>query len=83
MKILLEPDTAGSTLKYAYRVVSINITVRRGLMPKQITEEEQIELILGTIALGKRSEVKKNLIYLKTELGGCFVAVENKEEDNA
>ena len=28
-------------------------------MPKQITEEEQIELILGTIALGKRSGVKK------------------------
>lgn len=52
-------------------------------MPKQITEEEQIELILGTIALGKRSEVKKNLMYLKTELGGCFVAVENKEEEES
>lgn len=50
-------------------------------MPKQLTEEEQIELILGTIELGKRSNVKKNLMYLKTELGGCFVAVEEEDED--
>ena len=51
-------------------------------MAKQLTEEDQINLILGTIELGKRKEVKKNLMYLKTELGGCFVAVEEEEENN-
>lgn len=50
-------------------------------MSERLTEEEQIELILGTIELGRRSEVKKNLVYMKTELGGCFVAVEREEEN--
>ena len=49
-------------------------------MAKQLTEDEQIALILGTIELGKRKEVKKNLMYLKTELGGTFVAVEEEDE---
>lgn len=48
-------------------------------MPNKLTEEEQIALILGTIELGKRAEVRRNLRYMKTELGGCFVAVEEKE----
>ena len=50
-------------------------------MPKQLTEEEQIALILGTIELGKRKEVKKNLRYVMTALGGTFVTVEQEDED--
>ena len=48
-------------------------------MGTKLTEEEQIALILGTIELGKRKEIKKNLMYLKTELGGCWVSVPNPE----
>lgn len=51
-------------------------------MPRQLTEEEQIERILGTIELGKRSDVRKNLVYMKTALGGCFVSVEEEEESD-
>jgi hypothetical protein len=56
---------------------------RRKVMSKQLTEEEQIALILGTIELGKRKEVKKNLRYVMTALGGTFVAVEQEDEDES
>lgn len=50
-------------------------------MSKQLTEEEQIALILGTIEIGKRKDAKKNLRYIMTALGGTFVTVEEGEED--
>ena len=53
-----------------------------GEMDNQLTEEEQVALILGTIELGKRAQVKKNLRYIKTALGGTFVAVEGEEEND-
>lgn len=52
-------------------------------MSRQLTAEEQINLILGTIELGKRKEAKKNLRYIMTELGGTFVSVEEEDEDEA
>ena len=50
-------------------------------MSKQLTVDEQIALILGTIELGKRREAKRNLRYIMTELGGTFVAEEVQDED--
>lgn len=53
-------------------------------MPKELTDEEQLDLILATIELGKKREVKKNLRYVMTALGGTFVTVlEEEEESNA
>ena len=41
-------------------------------MPKQYTEEEQIELILKALEprVGERAKMKRNLVYMKTSLGG-------------
>lgn len=49
-------------------------------MPKQLTTEEQIELIIGATRLGKKTKVKRNLMYVKTALGGTFIPVEEAEE---
>ncbi len=53
-------------------------------MPKQYTEEEQIELIMKALEprVGKRAQVKRNLVYMKTALGATWVPVE-EGEDNA
>lgn len=50
-------------------------------MPKQYTDEEQIELILKAIEprIGQRAKMKRNLVYMKTALGATLVPVE--EED--
>ena len=51
-------------------------------MPK-LSIEEQLDLVLGTIEIGKRSNVRKNLRYVMTELGATLVVVpaEEGEED--
>lgn len=53
-------------------------------MPKQYTEEEQIELIMKALEprVGKRAQVKRNLVYMKTALGATLVPVEEEEENN-
>jgi len=51
-------------------------------MPK-LTAEEQVDLILGTIEIGKRKNVRKNLRYVMTELGATLVVVPAEEgEEN-
>ena len=50
-------------------------------MPKELTTEEQIDLIVKSMefpTLGKRAKVKRNLMYVKTALGGTFIPVEQK-----
>lgn len=52
-------------------------------MPKELTTEEQIDLIVRAMefpTLGKRTQVKRNLMYVKTALGGTFIPVEEAEE---
>ena len=51
-------------------------------MPKQYTEEEQVEAILKAVEprVGKRAQVKRNLVYMKTALGATWVPVEEAEE---
>ena len=51
-------------------------------MPKELTTEEQIDLIVKSMefpTLGKRAKVKRNLMYVKTALGGTFIPVEEEE----
>ena len=51
-------------------------------MPKQYTEEEQIELIVKAMEprVGERAKMKRNLVYLRTALGATWVPVEEAEE---
>lgn len=49
-------------------------------MSKQLTTEEQIALIVGATQLGKKTKVKRNLMYVRTALGGTFIPVEEAEE---
>lgn len=51
-------------------------------MPKYLTTEEQIELITKAIEprVGKRANIKRNLMYVRTALGGTFIPVEEAEE---
>ena len=51
-------------------------------MSKQLTTEEQIELITKAMEprVGKRANIKRNLMYVKTALGGTFIPVEEAEE---
>ena len=51
-------------------------------MSKQISTEEQIELITKAIEprVGKRANIKRNLMYVRTALGGTFIPVEEAEE---
>ena len=52
-------------------------------MSKKLTDEEQLDLILATIELGKKREVRKNLRYVMTALGGTFVTVLEEEEEES
>ena len=52
----------------------------RETMNKQLTTEEQIALIIGATEVGKRAKVKRNLMYVRTALGGTFIPVEVEEE---
>ena len=51
-------------------------------MSKEYTVEEQIDLIAKAIEprVGKRANIKRNLIYVRTALGGTFIPVEEAEE---
>lgn len=51
-------------------------------MSKEYTVEEQIDLISKAIEprVGKRANIKRNLIYVRTALGGTFIPVEEAEE---
>jgi hypothetical protein len=49
-------------------------------MSKQLSADEQVELIIGATQLGKRANVRRNLIYVRTALGGTFIPVEEAEE---
>lgn len=52
-------------------------------MPKQYTREELVEKVLQRIEFpdtGKRSEIKRNLVYVMTALGGTFIEIEEEEE---
>ena len=52
-------------------------------MPKQYTEQEQIEAILRATEprVGERAKMRRNLVYMKTALGATFVPVEVGEEE--
>jgi hypothetical protein len=52
-------------------------------MGKQLTTDEQIDLIVRAMefpTVGKTATVKRNLMYVKTALGGTFIPVEEAEE---
>ena len=51
-------------------------------MSKQYTDEEQVEMILKALEprVGKRAQVKRNLVYMKTALGATWVPVEEEDE---
>jgi hypothetical protein len=49
-------------------------------MSNQLTTEEQIALIVGATQIGKKAKVRRNLMYVKTALGGTFIPVEVEEE---
>ena len=50
-------------------------------MSKEYTVEEQIDLIAKAMEprVGKRANIKRNLIYVKTALGGTFIPVDEPE----
>lgn len=49
---------------------------------REMTVEEQIDLITKAIEprVGKRANIKRNLVYVRTALGGTFIPVEEAEE---
>ena len=52
-------------------------------MSNELTTEKQIDLIVKSMefpTLGKRAKVKRNLMYVKTALGGTFIPIEEEEE---
>ena len=51
-------------------------------MYKEMTADQQIELIAKAIEprVGKRANIKRNLVYVRTALGGTFIPVEEAEE---
>ena len=49
-------------------------------MPKELTTEEQIELITKAMEPRVGKKVKRNLMYVRTALGGTFIPVEEAEE---
>ena len=48
---------------------------------KEMTVDQQIELIAKAIEprVGKRANIKRNLVYVRTALGGTFIPVEEAE----
>lgn len=49
-------------------------------MSKQLSTEEQIELITKAMEPRVGRKVKRNLMYVRTALGGTFIPVEEAEE---
>lgn len=53
-------------------------------MSKQYTNEELVEKVLERIQFpntGKRIIAKKNLMYVRTVLGGTFIEIEEEGDD--
>ena len=50
-------------------------------MPKELTTEEQIELITKAMNPRVGKKVKRNLMYVRTALGGTFIPVEEAESE--
>lgn len=52
-------------------------------MPKQYTEEEQVEMILKAAQprVGERAKMKRNLVYMMTSLGATLVPVEEGDDE--
>ena len=48
-------------------------------MSKQLSTEEQIELITKAIEPRVGRKVKRNLMYVRTALGGTFIPVDEPE----
>lgn len=48
-------------------------------MSKQLTTEEQIELITKAMEPRVGRKVKRNLMYVRTALGGTFIPVDEPE----
>lgn len=54
-------------------------------MPKQYTNEELVERVLEKIQFpetGKRVVAKRNLMYVRTALGGTFIEIEGESDDS-
>lgn len=51
-------------------------------MTNRYTIEEQIDMITKALEprVGKRAHIKRNLVYVKTALGGTFIPVDDAEE---
>jgi hypothetical protein len=52
-------------------------------MPKTYTNEELVDKVLEKIQFpdtGRKAEVKRNLMYVCTALGGTFIEVEEENE---
>jgi hypothetical protein len=52
-------------------------------MSKQYTNEELVEKVLDRIQFpdtGRRVAAKKNLMYVRTALGGTFIEIEEGED---
>lgn len=49
------------------------------LMSKQLSTEEQIELITKAMEPRVGRKVKRNLMYVRTALGGTFIPVDEPE----
>lgn len=50
-------------------------------MTNQYTIEEQIDMITKALEprVGKRANIKRNLVYVKTALGGTFIPIDEPE----
>ena len=48
---------------------------------KEMTTDQQIELIAKAMEprVGKRANIKRNLMYVRTALGGTFIPVDEPE----
>lgn len=55
-------------------------------MPKTYTNEELVEKVLEKIQFpetGKRAVAKRNLMYVRTALGGTFIEVEEENDETS
>ena len=53
---------------------------------KQLTREEMIDKVIESInspRVGRKANVKRNLLYVHTALGGTFIEVEEEESNEA
>ena len=53
-------------------------------MPKEYTREELVDKVIERIEFpdtGKKTTVKRNLMYVMTALGGTFIEVEEGDDE--